>query len=320
MNLHKLVFEGLSMKKSIVVVGSINTDLIMQVDHLPAPGETILSEDIQTAGGGKGANQAVAAARLGGNVYLVGRVGNDVHADFHLQTFFHENINTQAINHCSAVPTGTAVILVDSHGQNSIVVSPGANAQVKISDVKNAKTFFKPDSILVLQLEIPLETVIFAVQQAKECKMQVILNPAPAQQLPTNILNNVDILILNETEMEIISGRILNDEYALLNSINYFLDEGVKTVILTLGAQGARYFSRQQQFFQPAFNVQAVDTTAAGDAFVGAFAIALSEDFSPTKSMQFASAAGALAATQLGAQPSLPTKAALNRFLEERGF
>ena len=176
------------MKKSIIVVGSINTDLIMRVDHLPAPGETILSADIQTAGGGKGANQAVAAARLGGNVYLVGRVGNDVYADFHLQSFSHEGINTEAVAHCSDVPTGTAIILVDTHGQNSIVVSPGANALVKDTDVENAKNLFKPGNILLLQMEIPLETVIFAAQQAKECGMQVILNPAPAQQITSFLI------------------------------------------------------------------------------------------------------------------------------------
>ena len=306
------------MKKSIIVVGSINTDLVMRVDHLPAPGETILSADIQTAGGGKGANQAVAAARLGGNVSLIGRVGNDVYADFHLQSFTHESINTEAVAHCSDVPTGTAIILVDKHGQNSIVVSPGANALVKNPDVENAKILFKPGNILILQMEIPLETVFFAAQQAKECGMQVILNPAPAQQLPAALLKNTDVLVLNETEMEIIGGRTMNDEGKLLNSIKSLLDDGVKMVILTLGAQGARFFSSHQQFYQPAFKVQTVDTTAAGDAFVGAFAVALSEDLSTTESVEFACAAGALAATQLGAQPSLPTLETINRFLVER--
>ena len=306
------------MKNSIIVVGSINTDLIMRVDHLPAPGETILSANIQTAGGGKGANQAVASARLGGKVSLVGRVGNDVYADFHLQSFSHEGINTEAVAHCSDVPTGTAIILVDIHGQNSIVVSPGANALVKKTDVENAKNLFKPGNILLLQMEIPLETVIFAAQKAKESGMQVILNPAPARILPASLLKNIDLLILNETEMEIIIGHKWNEEIDPLNPIESFFNKGVTTVILTLGAQGARFFSRNHQFFQLAFTIQAIDTTAAGDAFVGAYAVALSEEFSSEESMRFACAAGALAATQLGAQPSLPTKEVLNSFLEKR--
>lgn len=303
------------MNKSIIVVGSINTDLILRSEHLPTPGETVLGGNLQTAGGGKGANQAVAAARLGAEVVLVGRVGSDVYAEQHLQAFTAEGIVIDAIARCPDTPTGTAVILLDAQGQNSIVVSPAANAQVTGTDVENARQYFKPGAILILQLEIPLETVVFAAQQARAAGMQVILNPAPAQVLPKGLLKNTDVLILNETEMEMISGQALNDETALLNTVASLLNNGVQALILTLGAKGARYFSKQQQIFQPAFMVQAVDTTAAGDSFVGAFAAALSEGQGHTQAMRFAAAAGALAATKLGAQPSLPTRLELEKFL-----
>lgn len=304
------------MNKSIVVVGSINTDLILRSEHLPVPGETVLGGDLQTAGGGKGANQAVSAARLGAEVALVGRVGRDAYGDQHLQAFTNEGIDVEAISRCMDTPTGTAIILLDAEGQNSIVVSPAANAKVTATDVENARRYFKPGAILILQMEIQLETVVFAAQQAKTAGMQVILNPAPAQVLPEGLLRNTDILILNETEMELISKQSLNDETSLLNTVSLLLNNGVQAVILTLGANGARYFSKQRQFFQPAFNVQAVDTTAAGDSFVGAFAAALSEGQEHTEAMRFAAAAGAVAATKLGAQPSLPTRLELNKFLE----
>ncbi len=304
------------MNKPILVVGSINTDLILQVEHLPVPGETILGGDIQTAGGGKGANQAMAAARLGGNVTLVGRIGENAYGDFHLYAFQHESINTDAIVRCSDVATGTAVILVDNHGQNCIVVSSGANARLSNADVENASQQFIAGGILVLQLEIPIETVNFAAAKAKAAGMQVILNPAPAQQLSHALLRNTDVLILNETEMEIISGQPIDDEDTLRKTFDTLLKSGVQAVILTLGSKGAQYFSKETQFFQPAFQVQAVDTTAAGDAFVGAFAVALSEGKTPADAMQFAAAAGALAATKIGAQPSLPNRLEVKRFLE----
>jgi ribokinase len=306
------------MDKPILVVGSINTDLILRVEHLPVPGETILGGDFQTAGGGKGANQALAAARLGGDVTLVGRIGEDAYGDFHLHGFQQESITTDAISRCNDVPTGTAVILVDDHGQNCIVVSSGANARLLSTDVEHASHHFFAGGILILQLEIPIETVCFAATKAKAAGMQVILNPAPAQKLSHSLLQNTDVLILNETEMEIISGQPIIDEDTLRKTIDTLLESGVQAVILTLGSKGARYFSKQTQFFQPAFQVQAVDTTAAGDAFVGAFAVALSEGKTPTDAMQFAAAAGAFAATKMGAQPSLPKRTELKRFLEEK--
>jgi len=305
------------MDNSILVVGSINTDLILQVEHLPAPGETILGGDIQTAGGGKGANQAMAAARLGGNVTLVGRIGDDAYGDFHLHSFQLESINVDAINRTNDVPTGTAVILVDNRGQNCIVVSSGANARLSNTDVENASQQFIAGGILVLQLEIPIETVCFAAAKAKAAGKRVILNPAPAQQLSNTLLQNTDVLILNETEMEIICGQPIDEEDTLRKTIDTILKSGVKVVILTLGSKGARYFSKETQFFQQAFQVQAVDTTAAGDAFIGAFAVALSEGKTPADAMQFAAAAGALTATKMGAQPSLPNRSDLIRLLEE---
>ena len=208
------------MDNSILVVGSINTDLILQVKHLPAPGETILGEDIQTAGGGKGANQAMAAARLGGNVTLVGRIGDDAYGDFHLHSFQQESINVDAIDRTNDVPTGTAVILVDNRGQNCIVVSSGANARLSNTDVENASQQFIAGGILVLQLEIPIETVCFAAAKAKAAGMRVILNPAPAQQLSHSLLQNTDVLILNETEMEIICGQPIDEADTLCKTID----------------------------------------------------------------------------------------------------
>jgi ribokinase len=306
------------MNASIIVIGSINTDLILTCEHLPAPGETVLGGDIKTVGGGKGANQAVTAARLGAHTRLIGCVGEDAYADLHLQAFAREGIQTGAIRRCANIPSGTAVILVDTKGQNSIVVSPAANAFVSKEDVENAKTHFSVGGILIMQLEIPLETVVFSAQRAKAAGMQVILNPAPAQPLPAALLHNTDFLILNEVEINGISEKPISDEMTLLESVETILYSGVQAVILTLGAKGARYFSKKQQFFQPAFKVDAVDSTAAGDAFVGAFAVALSEHQEPVQAVQFASAAGAITVMNLGAQPSLPARKAVNEFLEKR--
>ncbi|MBI9048902.1 MAG: ribokinase [Anaerolineaceae bacterium] len=305
------------MMKSIVVLGSINTDLILQCDHLPVPGETILSADLQNAGGGKGANQAVAMARLGADVAMVGMVGMDGYGDQHISAFKHEGMNTTYVYKLPKAPTGTAIILLDDQGQNSIVVSPGANMHLTQKEVTSANELFHAGAILVMQLEIPIRTVEFAAQLAKQRNMQIIFNPAPAQMLSDGLISMIDYLILNETEMEIISGQKMNNEGEAVQFAKKWIAQGVKGIILTLGAKGAWFVSVDEEFFMPPFHVEALDTTAAGDAFVGAFTKAIAEGLSHVEAMRFAAATAALAVTQLGAQPSLPTLKRVQTFLAQ---
>lgn len=303
------------MEKSIIVVGSINTDLILQCEHLPVPGETILSGDMQTAGGGKGANQAVAAARLEASTAMVGMVGMDAYGNQHIASFKRDGLNTKFVFRTPDAPSGTAIILLDKIGQNSIVVSPGANARLSEKEIAEASELFIPGNILVMQMEIPMETVIFSARLAKQRGMPVILNPAPAQSLPEALMGNIDYLIVNETEMEIISGCSMENEDEALLYTRKWIEKGIRGVVLTLGSKGAWFVSGEEEFFMPPYEVEAVDTTAAGDAFVGAFAKALSEDQNYRDAMQFAAATGALAVTKLGAQPSLPNLNEVAAFL-----
>lgn len=291
----------------IGVVGSLNMDLIVQAEHIPAPGETILGSDLKTAAGGKGANQAVAAARLGAEVTMVGRVGQDAYGDTLRGGLWKDRVEGKYVKRDDEAPTGVALIILNAEAQNAIVVSPGANRRLSPEDVAAAAGALRGMDVLVLQLEIPLETVTVAARLAHENGVRVVLNPAPARPLPPALLACVDDLILNETETEILTGLPVKTEAELQAAVERLLELGVKQVVLTLGERGAMYISRQERQRVPAFKVTAVDTTAAGDAFVGAFAVAMAEKQTPDAALRFACAAGACAVTRLGAQPSLPT-------------
>jgi len=298
----------------ILVVGSLNTDLVVRAPRFPQPGETISGEDLQVIAGGKGANQAVAAARLGASVSMLGRVGKDNFGDFLLDNLKSNQVDTKLVQRDGA-STGTATVIVDTNGQNSIVLSGGANGKVSPADV-NAASF--PDfKLLLLQLEIPIETVFSAAERAKENNLRVILNPAPAKQLPDGLIALTDFVIPNESELSLLTGIEIKDVATTEQAAQVLLERGAKNVIVTLGSKGALVVSDKQATYVDTFKVNVVDTTAAGDAFIGGFATALLQDQSLEASVRYGCACGALATTKFGAQPSLPTKEEVENFLNQ---
>jgi ribokinase len=300
----------------IVVVGSSNTDMVVRVPHLPAPGETVLGSSFLMAAGGKGANQAVAAARLGAQVTLIARVGQDVFGEAALLGLEREGINTRHVSVDPEMASGVALITVDNTGENSIAVAPGANGHLSPLDVQRAQAAILDADVLLLQLEVPLETVQVAAELARQAGVCVILNPAPAPEspLPPALLACVDVLTPNESEANALTGA----PDSLDRAARRLLDTGVEAVVITLGARGALIVTQQGQQMVSGFPVKAVDTTAAGDAFNGGLAAALGEGHPLAEAVRFANACGALAATRLGAQPSLPTAEEVERFLVKR--
>ncbi len=307
------------MKKSprIVVVGSSNTDMVIQSARIPAPGETILGGRFVMAAGGKGANQAVAAARLGAQVTLIARLGDDVFGRGALANFEKEGISTEFVVVDSSEPSGVALILVDDKGENSIAVAPGANGRLSPDDVLRALPAIEQADVLLLQLEVPLETVEAAAGLAAAAGVKVILNPAPARSLPAPLLRHVYLLTPNETEAELLTGLRVCGEEARRVAACELRQQGVETVIITLGADGAFLSGKDGETVVPTVRITPVDTTAAGDAFNGALAVALAEGRDLGSAVQFANQAGAFAATRLGAQPSLPTRADLANFVRQ---
>jgi ribokinase len=301
---------------NILVVGSLNADLVVRTPRFPQPGETISGEDLQVIPGGKGANQAVAAARLGANVSMLGRVGKDNFGDFLLHNLKSNKVDSQFVQRDDA-STGTAIIVVDGNGQNSIVLSAGANGKVSSADVEHAS--FSNFSLLLLQLEIPTPTVFRAAQYARENGLRVILNPAPAKSLPDELIALADFLIPNETELSLLTGVEVKDIPSAEQAARALLQRGVKHVIVTLGSKGALIVDKDTSTHVDTFKVNVVDTTAAGDAFIGGFANALLQDKSLEDAVQYGCACGALATTKFGAQPSLPTKEEVERFMSLRG-
>jgi ribokinase len=317
----------------ILVIGSINADLVVRAPRFPAPGETIQGEELHTFPGGKGANQAVAAARLGATVSMLGRVGRDEFGDFLINSLKENKVNIQLIQRGHA-STGAAIIVVDSNGQNSIVLSPGANANVTPADVENAS--FRTFGLLLLQLEIPLETVLSAARRARENGVRTILNPAPARPLTDELIGLADYIIPNETELSQLTAMPVIDMASAEKAARALMQRGAKNVIVTLGENGALLLTGANTEHIPAFKVKAVDTTAAGDAFIGGFAVKLlarrRDSLIPTNAQESASyakhieeavrygcACGALAVTKAGAQPSLPAKEEVEKLFRRAG-
>ena len=303
------------MAASIAVIGSLNMDLVIRSPRIPGPGETILGGELHTVPGGKGANQAVAAARLGARVSMIGRVGRDTFA-----TPLLENLAADGIDHTFVLQdresaTGVALIVVDDNGENSIVVSSGANMRLSPADVEAAEAAISAAALLILQLEVPLDTVIRSAELARAHGVQVVLNPAPARPLPAELLSMVDVLVPNESEAAFLTGLPTGTQSEAAEAVQTLLGSGVGTVILTLGERGALPARHGEMRVVPAFQVEPVDTTAAGDAFVAGLSVALAEGRELYEAVRWGNAAGGLAATKLGAQTSLPTRQALERLL-----
>ena len=292
--------------KNICVIGSLNMDLVVNVDTMPKPGQTIIGSNFNEVPGGKGANQAVAMARLNGNVSMIGKVGEDGFGQTLINSLKNDKVDTTYIQTAKGA-TGVALITVDKNAQNSIVVSPGANFEVKEDDIDNNIEAIKNSDIVVLQLETPLDTIKYALNKAKELNKYTILNPAPAVKLDDEIIKNVDLLTPNETELEIISGVSIETEEDIQKAAQIMIEKGVKELIVTLGSKGSLYINKEKSMFKKAYKVQAVDTTAAGDSYTGALAVALSQDKGMEEAMDFASKVGALSVLKEGAQSSLPT-------------
>lgn len=301
----------------ILVIGSLNADLVVRAPRFPEPGETISGEDLKIIPGGKGANQAVAAARHGASVTMVGRVGNDSFGPELIDNLKHNQVNASQVQLDPQSATGTAIIIVDTKGQNSIVISAGGNGKVSPADVE--KIPFSDHTLLLLQLEIPVETVLAAARGAKESGLRVLLNPAPAsdRSLPDELLTLPDFLLPNETELSRLTDRPVNDVPSAEQAAKTLLERGVQNVIVTLGAKGALIATREYTKHIQPYKIDAIDTTAAGDAFIGGFASGLLQNKSLEEAVRYGCACGALAATKFGAQPSLPTDDDVENFLNQ---
>ena len=308
------------MKSTIVVVGSLNMDFVVSVDTLPAPGQTVLGFGFQMLPGGKGANQACAAGKLGGSEVLTrmaGRVGYDVFADHLKASLSAAGVDVSAVHSSRSQPTGVALIAVEKFGQNSIVVAPGANHVLEASDVEGLRSTFRGASFALFQLESPLDTVAAALRLAHEEGVRTILDPAPARSLSLEMMGNVDILTPNESEACVLlgqaPGRVTTEGAVLLAEA--LLALGVGAVLMKLGDRGCFYRDREKEFLSAAFPVAAKDSTAAGDVFNGALAVALAEGRLLPECLRFANAAAAISVTRAGAQASVPTRAEVNEFL-----
>lgn len=306
------------MKPRILVVGSANTDMIVRLARIPRPGETLLGGQFAIAAGGKGANQAVAAARAGGRVTFIARLGRDLFGDQAVAGLRRDRIQVQHIVRDDRSPSGVALIAVAADGENSIAVAPGANARLTAADVRRARAAFAGAAMLVLQLETPLATVLAAAELAAAAGCPILLNPAPARPLPDRLLRWVTVLTPNETETELLTGVKLEDDTAVAHAAGLLLARGPRAVVITLGARGAYLATAGRREFVPGFKVKAVDTTAAGDIFNGTLAVALGERRSLGEALRFANAAAALSVTRLGAQPSAPLRPAIERMLRTR--
>ena len=291
-------------------------DLVVKSPRIPAVGETILGGDFIMTPGGKGANQAVAAAKLGAEVYFIAKLGDDIFAEQSLSNFKKEAVNTKYITQTREAPSGVALITVDDAGNNVIVVAPGANQILSPDDVKRARPDIVSSEALVAQLEIPLETVEFAAQLANDCSVPFILDPAPAQKLGPELLKMVDVLTPNETEAQILTGIEVTDEESACKAAKNLLECGVKSVILTMGAKGLLLVDNDKMEFISAVKVDAVDTTAAGDAFTGSLAVGLAQGKTLYDAALFANYVAALSVTKMGAQSSMPTREAVESFMK----
>ena len=297
-------------RSKIVVVGSANTDMVVKTERIPGPGETVIGGEFIMAAGGKGANQAVAAARLGAQVTFVGRLGSDVFGDQAIAGYQAQGIDTAYIVRDEHAASGVALIFVDARGENSIAVASGANARLMPADVERAGAAIAGADVLLVQLEVPLEAVRRAIELAHRAGVCIILNPAPAQEIDPDLLAQVSIATPNEHEIRVVVGEPEQER-----AIARMLQAGTETVLVTLGPRGVLWATQVSRQSVPAFQVEAVDTTAAGDAFNGGLACALGRGLSMAQAIRYANAVAAISVTRMGAQPSLPTGDQVDDFL-----
>lgn len=302
----------------MVVIGSLNMDLVVRTPHMPLPGETVLGRDFQTIPGGKGANQAVVgAARLGVQVSMIGRIGSDAFGETLCADLQASGIDTTHVLTDSKAPTGVALITLDENGQNSIVVASGANMCMTPADIRAAFTHIGKADVVVLQLESPLACVLEAARQGNDRGAKIVLNPAPAQPLPDELLALVDVLVPNESETALLSGQSVVTPEQAENAAQQLFARGVGAVVLTLGSRGALLVSSTAPGIHfPPYNVQVIDTTAAGDSFVAALSVGIANGLPLENAVQQANAAGALAVTKMGAQPCMPTKKEVDELMK----
>jgi ribokinase len=305
-------------KSNIVVVGSSNTDMIIKLERIPRAGETLLGGEFMTAAGGKGANQAVAAARAGGRVSLVARVGRDAMGDQALRGFRDDGVDVTHVIRDARAASGIAFIFVSRNGENSIAVASGANSLLCPADINEAHPVIAKARVLLLQLETPLATVTAAAKSASRSETLIILNPAPARRLPDELLRRVSFMTPNEAEAELLSGIKLKTIKSVERAATSLRRRGARTVIITLGKRGALIACADGTELVPGFRVKAVDATGAGDVFNGVLATSLAEGRPIKEAVLFANAAAAVSVTREGAQPSAPTRSDIDRFLRSR--
>jgi ribokinase len=302
-------------KPSVLVIGSSNTDLIVKAERIPRPGETILGGEFVTAGGGKGANQAVAAARAGGAVTFIARVGRDANGDRAVAGFAAAGIDVKYVIRDPTRPSGVALVFVGRGGENSIAVASGANDRLSPTDVRKAKRAFQPAWVVLLQLETPLKTIGASIELAVAAGLRVVLNPAPARSLPARLLERVYLLTPNESEAELLTGVAVANERSAAKAADALLDRGVHHVAITMGSRGAFVAGPGVRQMIPGFKVKAIDATGAGDVFNGALVVALAEGRPLLEAARFGCAAAAISVTRLGAQPSAPTRREIEALL-----
>ena len=296
------------MGKKILVLGNSNVDFVFKIPRFHHPGETILAESQATFFGGKGANQAITAKRLGGNVYFITKVGNDLYGKSYRQHLIKNGLDRRLILEDRKLPTGMAVIELAPKGENRIVAFPGANGSLSVKDLERLQSCWRGVDVFVTQLEIPLPAVERGLRLAKHQGSLILLNPSPPVQLPPHFLSWVDFIVPNEMEAQSLTGIKWKGDREIRKMAERLLGMGVKNVVITLGPKGLFFKNRKEELWMDAFRVNVIDTTAAGDAFLGALATSLSENKPIREALRFANGAGALATTRLGAQPSLPLR------------
>ena len=294
------------MNKKIVVIGSCNIDMVVKTDRLPMPGETVLGGSFMMNPGGKGANQAVAVARLGGNATFITKIGNDLFGKQSIEMFNKENINIDNILSDPHQPSGVALIMVDVNGENCIVVASGANANLNVYDIEKTRNVIERADILLMQLEIPMSTVEYAAKIAFDKGIKVILNPAPATSLSNELIKCLYAIVPNKTEAEMLSGIKVDDWKSARQAADIISDKGVDIVVITLGSRGALIKKRDSYVEVPVEKIKAIDTTAAGDTFCGAFCVGLSEGLSVEDAVRMANQAAGITVTREGAQAAIP--------------